>query len=312
MALARSSAAHRAGRRHAFTLVELLVVIGIIAVLIAILLPALQAARRHAAMVKCASGMRQIGMAFRLYAHDFKGHYPVLKWDTVPNPTKWEGYTGVTALYWQDFLMRYVARNGAANQVALATGGNATRDFQTFRRSVLAGCPSWDGNVLGPTSSRLDGVDVYDTGYAMNAQPTFESNYPAGGGQHTPYGEWAVVSPTSLGISGKWYKQARWTHPAERALVLETTLFRFHLNSTDPASNQIRTAAARYLDLTGAGWSNVDLYRHGKYPDRVNGVAGLEFDPRAGGKCATNVLFADGHVAELNDPAAVYRSVQMR
>jgi prepilin-type N-terminal cleavage/methylation domain-containing protein/prepilin-type processing-associated H-X9-DG protein len=64
------------GSKKGFTLVELLVVIGIIALLISILLPSLSRARETANRVKCGSNLRQIGQAMQLYANENQGNYP--------------------------------------------------------------------------------------------------------------------------------------------------------------------------------------------------------------------------------------------
>ncbi|HEY0010257.1 MAG TPA: DUF1559 domain-containing protein [Tepidisphaeraceae bacterium] len=74
-------------QRKAFTLVELLVVIGIIAVLISLLLPALKKAREGANAIKCASNMRQLGVAFYGYATTWKGVLPYANMQDMRNPS---------------------------------------------------------------------------------------------------------------------------------------------------------------------------------------------------------------------------------
>jgi prepilin-type N-terminal cleavage/methylation domain-containing protein len=61
------------GSRRGFSLVELLMVIGIIALLVSIIIPSINKARESAIRVQCASNLRQVGLAERLYAHDNQG-----------------------------------------------------------------------------------------------------------------------------------------------------------------------------------------------------------------------------------------------
>jgi prepilin-type processing-associated H-X9-DG protein/prepilin-type N-terminal cleavage/methylation domain-containing protein len=71
-----SKSSRPANFRGAFTLVELLVVIGIIALLVGILMPALAKARQQAQATQCMSNLRQINMAMLMFAQDNKGHLP--------------------------------------------------------------------------------------------------------------------------------------------------------------------------------------------------------------------------------------------
>ena len=87
-------------KRSAFTLVELLVVCGIIAVLISLLMPSLSKARAQANWIKCQSNMRQVGIQLEIYANQWHGWmYPPKLGAATPKSYRWPVFVFKPAVY---------------------------------------------------------------------------------------------------------------------------------------------------------------------------------------------------------------------
>ena len=93
---------------HGFTLIELLVVISIIALLIALLLPAIKSSKEYARRAVCGSQLRQIGQATLMYANDHGGQFPRRSANGAVYPyVKYDHSSGGGYLLWRDYLCLY-------------------------------------------------------------------------------------------------------------------------------------------------------------------------------------------------------------
>ena len=131
-----------------FTLIELLVVIAIIAILAALLLPALRMAKEATLAAVCKSNMKQYGIGFAAYVNDYENYYPPNSWN--PASFTWKGDTEADVWIWwysPPFLGQYM------NNTHISTTKFGTAE-QRPSNDVFY-CPAGHRDETGPSQTRI-------------------------------------------------------------------------------------------------------------------------------------------------------------
>ena len=161
-------------RRAAFTLIELLVVISIIALLIALLLPALARAKQMAVSIQCLANLRSLGQINMEYANVYEGDIPA-GWNTMTSPAN-----ANATMNWKGLLFGFYTGQSPRQLYNLAWEGNNPPGpggpglYPDIRQKwlALAWCPASSTSFTSVSSAGLwadwDGVYMLPTNYSCN------------------------------------------------------------------------------------------------------------------------------------------------
>jgi prepilin-type N-terminal cleavage/methylation domain-containing protein/prepilin-type processing-associated H-X9-DG protein len=130
-----------AASRPAFTLIELLVVIAIIAILAAMLLPALAKAKEKAKQIKCTSNQKQIALGYLLYAGDQADYLPV-----AGSPDLSQGAGWVAPSRWFQEISPYISRGGETNYTQMVAKEKVVAcPSAVIAKAIPTNVPGWQG-----------------------------------------------------------------------------------------------------------------------------------------------------------------------